>query len=181
MDGDDYEGLSRKSIVNAYRLKSELLSREEQQKDNTSHCLIRTLDPIIVPPSKKFEHCKGARISPITFKHSLMVRICFCQYYTYYTYHILNNSLQDSPSGNSYNMSPSKVHQRLSSHENFPKGYKNKLDENSVTVSGDYIQDPRKAMSLLKSSSHCELTIPGRAADFKSEVHWRLLLRNPNA
>ena len=65
--------LSRQSLLNAYRLKSELQAREE--RDTTSHCLIRTMDPIIIPPSKKFEHRPGARITPITYKSALTVSL----------------------------------------------------------------------------------------------------------
>ena len=89
--------------------------------------------------------------------------------------------MQSSGSTKALSLSPSKVHQRLSSLESFPAVYRYKFDENAVTVSGDYIDDPRKAITLLKSTSNAELTIPQRAADFKTEVQWRLLLRNSNS
>jgi hypothetical protein len=45
-------------------------------------------------------------------------------------------------------------------------------------VSGDYIEDPLKAIRLLKSTSAAQLTIPRRAQDFGAEVTWRLSLRD---
>ncbi len=62
---EESHGNPRASLVNAYRLKSEIRAKEaEFQASIPSHCVIRTLDPIIMAPEKKFEHCQGARISP---------------------------------------------------------------------------------------------------------------------
>ena len=45
-------------------------------------------------------------------------------------------------------------------------------------VSGDFCADPIRAEGMLVSRSHAQLTIPGRAADFRTEVEWRLRLRS---
>lgn len=57
----------KKTLKNAYKLKAEFLKeqREAAASDpRPDHCLIRTLDPLIVPPEGKFGHCQGAHISP---------------------------------------------------------------------------------------------------------------------
>lgn len=72
----------------------------------------------------------------------------------------------------------SQVFQKLYSQESFPDIYKKKFDESIHDVAGDYADDPKKVMNLLKNRSYAELNIPGRAADFKSEVAWRMQLRN---
>jgi hypothetical protein len=68
----------------------------------------------------------------------------------------------------------------LASQESFPTVYRKKFDTNAVAVAGDYYDNPRKVASMLKSTSSKALNIPCRAADFKTEVQWRLLLRNPD-
>ncbi len=61
---DESNGNARNSMMHAYRLKQQLLAQQHEHQSTISpHCMIRTLDPIIVPPEKKFEHCPGARIS----------------------------------------------------------------------------------------------------------------------
>ena len=42
---------------------------------------------------------------------------------------------------------------------------------------GEYCHDPIKARKLLMNLSYRDLTIPGRAADFRAGVEWRLMLR----
>ena len=42
---------------------------------------------------------------------------------------------------------------------------------------GEYCHDPIKARRLLMNLSYSDLTIPGRAADFRTGVEWRLMLR----
>ena len=76
--------------------------------------------------------------------------------------------------------SPNEVHNRLAAQESFPTVYRVKFDANSSSVAGDYHDNPRKVASLLKSTSNKALNIPCRSADFKTEVQWRLLLRNPD-
>lgn len=73
IEDDHANSMSRQSLLNAYRLKMELQSQEEEHRDTTTHCLIRTMDPIIIPPARKFEHRPGARITPNTYKHPLSV------------------------------------------------------------------------------------------------------------
>ena len=53
---------------------------------------------------------------------------------------------------------------------------KNVKDQNNF---GEYCHDPIKARKLLMNLSYRDLTIPGRAADFRTGVEWRLMLR-PN-
>ncbi len=138
----------------AYKLKRQL----NDQQDKSQFYSIKTSDPVVILPEKKFTHCKGAVYNPTM------------------TYHRSTQSLGKTMS----NVGLSAIHNKLNSQENYPLAYKVKYDENSLPVSGDYIDDPRKTVKLLQSTPSSKLTIPGRAADFKSEVQWRLLLRNDN-
>ncbi len=151
-----------KSYLNAYKCKSELKKNDSKSKlEAIQNMKIYTHSPIMASPEGKFTHKPSALITPISPHKSS------CQ---------LNSSpTKRSPMSHSHADS---VHHKLSSAEHFPHTYKKKFDENSVDVSGNYIADPRKAISLLKSTSSAKLTIPGRAADFTSEVHWRMQLRN---
>lgn len=56
------DGRPGTSFLNAYKLKSEL-KKLEQATPVQDYCKIRTLDPLIVIPEKKFEHCPGALMS----------------------------------------------------------------------------------------------------------------------
>lgn len=144
---------AHKSLVNAYKVKRELLKDQDFQQYYT----IRTSDPVVIPPENKFSHCKGPRLPTIAPHHNL---------------NITKSQTKAVRSG------ISAIHNKLSSEENYPSTYKRKYDESNHPISGDYIDDPRKATRLLQSTSSSKLTIPGRAADFKSEVQWRLLLRS---
>lgn len=64
----------RKTMLNAYKIKAELLQERRQREKadpNPEHCLIRTLDPLVIPPEGKFQHRSGALISPHTLSKSL--------------------------------------------------------------------------------------------------------------
>jgi hypothetical protein len=76
----------------------------------------------------------------------------------------------------------SPAQQRLSQVESFTGAYKSRFDANDkkyADYAGDYAKNPREASRLLVNRSNAELTIPGKAADFRSEVTWRMQLR-PN-
>lgn len=69
---------------------------------------------------------------------------------------------------------------RLCNPTTFTGMYKRRFEgRHSFTcVSGDYIDEPREAMRMLQGTTYHDLTIPKRAADFKTEVQWRMILRN---
>lgn len=66
---EDGDGKQRKSLLNAYKLRLKLLAEEKSENittnTQTSYYSIKTMDPIIYPPEKKFDHCIGALISPL--------------------------------------------------------------------------------------------------------------------
>lgn len=75
------------------------------------------------------------------------------------------------------------VHEKLAALENFPQVYQKRYCEHHgggdmFHYTGDIADDPRKFVKLLKGTSKDQLTIPGRAADFKDEIAWRMQLRN---
>jgi hypothetical protein len=55
------------ALINAYKLKKHIQESELKSQDNSSTYMIKTLDPIIFPPEKKFDHKKGALIAPFPF------------------------------------------------------------------------------------------------------------------
>jgi hypothetical protein len=68
---------------------------------------------------------------------------------------------------------------KLSNVENFSQIVRDRVldkvhDSNNY---GEYCHDPLKARKLLMNLSYRDLTIPGRAADFRTGVEWRLMLR----
>ena len=74
------------------------------------------------------------------------------------------------------------VQSRLSQLDSFTGMYKRRFDQGEdadiYPVTGDLCQNPKRAIRLLKDRSRHQLTIPKRACDFRSEVEWRLTLRN---
>ena len=67
----------------------------------------------------------------------------------------------------------------LADKPNFTGIYRRRFSRNSMrAISGDYCADPMRAERMLQSHTCAELTIPGRAADFRSEVEWRMRLRS---
>jgi hypothetical protein len=70
------------------------------------------------------------------------------------------------------------VHLKLSSIESFPETYKQRFFESHGGGAGDLADDPKKVINLLSGTSADRLNIPGRSADFRSEVQWRMQLRN---
>ena len=72
------------------------------------------------------------------------------------------------------------VQERLSQLDSFTGMYKRRFDQgdDAYPVTGDLCQNPKRAIRLLKDRSRHQLTIPKRACDFRSEVEWRLTLRN---
>ena len=70
------------------------------------------------------------------------------------------------------------VFQKLSSQDKYTDVFKKHIDGSSADVAGDYVDNPLKAVKLLQGTGYSGLNIPLRAADFKSEVTWRLQLRD---
>jgi hypothetical protein len=69
---------------------------------------------------------------------------------------------------------------RLAEADNFTGISKQLWDSNNKTYmndEGDYCVQPMRARNMLINHSYKELTIPGRAGDFKNEVEWRLNFR----
>lgn len=77
--------------------------------------------------------------------------------------------------------SNSPVHSRVSDPSTFTGFYRRRHQaggQHAVhAVTGDFASHPLEAQNMLLSRSHYQLTIPGRAADFRSEVEWRMDLR----
>jgi hypothetical protein len=71
---------------------------------------------------------------------------------------------------------------RLTRVENYPSTYRKKLvpphRDGAVVNEGDFCSAPIKARNLLMNKTYRELTIPNRSNDFRTEVEWRLLLRD---
>ena len=75
MISEQSQGDPRITLLNAYKLKHDFIQQEKNiKKTQKEHCIIRTLDPIIIQPQKKFNHCPGARISP-DCNHSILVSL----------------------------------------------------------------------------------------------------------
>jgi hypothetical protein len=72
-----------------------------------------------------------------------------------------------------------KVHCKLSSQESFPFVYKTKTINNESIKNSEeyYYNEPLKATNILKHTLNPDSKFRGRAADFKSEVVWRMQLR----
>ena len=68
---------------------------------------------------------------------------------------------------------------RLSDVDNFSPVVRDRVlrKVNDGNNFGEYCHDPLKARRLLMNLSYSDLTIPGRAADFRTGVEWRLMLR----
>lgn len=71
------------------------------------------------------------------------------------------------------------VHKRLSDVSSYTGLYRHRFTskDGPLAITGDYLDQPLKAIRLLKNTSSSMLTIPGRAADFCTEVNWRMSLR----
>lgn len=152
----------RRSILKAYQVKSEINKTFPSPEKERIYSTQAPNPPV----EQKFNHCRGARISVITTSSKLLLE---------------NDSSVPVKRCSPTSKSPTKysaVHHKLSSQENFPSIFKKKFDREYNSIAGDYYHDPRKCIDMLKNRSHGELTIPGRAADFKSEVQWRMQLRN---
>lgn len=78
------------------------------------------------------------------------------------------------------NLKMNKAQEKLSNNRYFTHSYRIKHNSGNAAedYQGDYLPNPLKATKLLQSTSYNALTIPGRAADFKSEVTFRMSLRN---
>jgi hypothetical protein len=75
----------------------------------------------------------------------------------------------------------SPAQQRLSQIDTFTGAYRVRFDKDKrfSDYEGDYAKNPTEAAKILVNRSNAELTIPGKSADFRTEVTWRLQLR-PN-
>lgn len=75
------------------------------------------------------------------------------------------------------------MHEKLASLESFTIAHKQRYYDHheggeGTYQTGDIIDNSKKYVKLLKGTSKDQLTIPGRAADFKDEIQWRMQLRN---
>lgn len=52
----------RKSLLNAYVVKKQVIENELLPIDQSENYLIRSSDPIIIPPEGKYSHTQGALI-----------------------------------------------------------------------------------------------------------------------
>lgn len=161
MELDDIMDESKtKSIVSAYKVKSDLI--RISSKENLIQQKIYTNSPVKHHSEGKFSHQRGALMtsgSPSKMR-SLTVAYGSC------------------PSVHSpTKLSENSVYAKLNKAENFPVAYKKKYEGHSP-VSGDFLDHPVKAINLLRGTSSSNLNISGRSADFKSEVQWRMQLRN---
>ena len=68
---------------------------------------------------------------------------------------------------------------RLSDPSNYTENKRRNLDFDDKVDEhlGDFCRNPLKARILLLNNSYSDLTIPTRAADFRTGVEWRLQLR----
>jgi len=151
---------SEESLLNAYQVKGQILKTTPKPDP---HYKIGSNDPLIVVPEGKYNHRPGARLPSITLTRQQM-----------------------KEQAEKTNTIPKKttirpVFKRLSSIETFPLAYQRHFYANTHKSSdyfdGDIMDSNKTVMKLLTGSSRSELTIPGRAADFTSEVTWRMQLR----
>jgi len=192
------ESSTSKSVLNAYRLKSELNAMSIKdvrdypgfntspskktlnkiQEENEPYYRIKTLDPLIVLPEKRFEHRTGAVITSNASQSRLKPSNS--------TSSLTSSKSHSSSSSNLHshqsNGQPT-VHEKLYSQDSFPTAYRSKFDQHIHDVSGDMFEDRKRTLTLLKDVSSTDINLVGlnRSADLKSEVTWRLLLRNDEA
>ncbi len=158
---DDILDESRtKSLVSAYKVKSDLM--RISSKDSLIRQKIHTNSPVKLPPEGKFSHQRGALMTAGSPSKMRSLTVAY----------------GSSPSVHSpTKLSEDSVYAKLNKAENFPVAYKKKY-EGHIPVSGDFLDQPVKAINLLRGTSSSNLNISGRSADFKSEVQWRMQLRN---
>lgn len=149
-----------KSFVSAYKAKSDLL--RVSSKENLIRQKIYTSSPVKAPPEGKYNHQRGALITAGSPSKMRSLTVAY------------GSSPSVHPTAK---LNDDSVYSKLNKAENFPLAYKKKY-EGTSSISGDFLDDPVKAINLLKGTSSSNLNISGRSADFKSEVQWRMQLRN---
>jgi len=70
------------------------------------------------------------------------------------------------------------IHKKLHSQESFPMVYAMKRDPTRADGVGNLSEGPNRATVLLTDAHTSHRSIPGRSADFLSELNWRMQLRN---
>jgi hypothetical protein len=71
------------------------------------------------------------------------------------------------------------VQRKLAEPDSFTGMYKSRfMYPPEWPPSGDIVPNPKRAMRILKETPLSDLTIPTRACDFRTEVEWRLSLRD---
>lgn len=175
-------GSREKSLLTAYKVKREI---NQITPPSPSHIKIVSTEPLHQQPEGKFTHLPGARISSTTLTRSQInvslevghVKLSYIELCPSFIFQLLK---AESPEKRSIaNCKPAPVHLRLSSMDNWPETYKQRFFENGGThAGGDIADEPKGVINLLSGTSVGQLNIPGRAADYLSEVQWRMQLRN---
>lgn len=69
--------------------------------------------------------------------------------------------------------------QKLTSKDAYPATYQKRIESSmNEDHAGDIIDMSKRTSKLLKDASASSLYVPARASDFRSEIRWRLMLRN---
>lgn len=157
---------AKNMYLSAYMKKSELIKGADRSLEN-SPMKITTLARVVDQPEKHTNHKCGAVIGSPN-KHSDR----------WWEMNPRLNRHETERAVDVYLATMNPAQKRLSDAKNFTHNYNIKRDPNHGNAAGDYLDQPLKATKLLQSTAYNQLTIPGRAADFKSEVTFRMSLRN---
>lgn len=181
------EDKQRKSLINAYLLKKHVIEDKLIETEQPENYQIRTSDPIIVPPEGKYTHTQGALISSKPYSPP-RVRLCCdepmcpgpssCPFCRFHVQH-LSTASPGKPRPSIPSNSP--LVRKLTSLEAFPTTYQKRIESSlNENENGDIVDMSKKTSKLLKDASASSLYTPTRASDFRSEIRWRLMLRDSN-
>lgn len=169
------------SLLTAYKVKHDIMT---MTSSSPSYIKIGSTDPLPILPEGKYTHCPGARMSSHTLTRSQTnVRFSLIELSTctksFQNLQLL--ALEGTGGKSPTRIKPSAVHLRLNSVDSWPETFKKRHSDGgqptNTNVRGDLI-DNRSVTGLLSGTSIDKLNIPGRAADYISEVQWRKQLRN---
>lgn len=180
------EDKQRKSLINAYLLKKHVIEDKLIETEQPENYQIRTSDPIIVPPEGKYTHTQGALISSKPYSPPRVS--CRCderlrQVPSSSLRFVLVQHLSTASPGRSRLSVPSNspLVRKLTSLEAFPTTYQKRIESSlNENENGDIVDMSKKTSKLLKDASASSLYTPTRASDFRSEIRWRLMLRDSN-
>eukprot|EP01032_Pedospumella_encystans_P015876 gene15876-18137_t len=143
------------SILNAYKVKNRIV--KSTSKPSLTY-RIDTSAPIVTAPEGKFNHNPGARISPITLTPSKLHLLAEQRAFTRKTMNCKGGAVFDKL--NDVNTFPEVIQKRHLEHRGGGIMFAGR---------GDIIDNTTGCSTLLRGTSKDQLTIPGRAADFKDE------------